>query len=101
MLSTLFPVAEKGFAIIGSQYRGTFDKKVLLGKYDEFGGVEVADVVKLMDFIPHIADIDVNRIGMYGYSRGRMQTFLTLKKLPVMRQLLQFLEHLTCSKPRC
>ncbi|MEP0177813.1 MAG: prolyl oligopeptidase family serine peptidase [Paraglaciecola sp.] len=82
MLNNLFPVAEQGFAIIGSQYRGAFDDDVKPGEYDEFGGADVDDVVKLMDFIPNIENVDVSRIGMYGSSRGGMQTFLALQHMP-------------------
>jgi hypothetical protein len=38
MFNRLFSVAENGFAVIGTQYRGAFDKEVVLGNYDEFGG---------------------------------------------------------------
>lgn len=36
----------------------------------------------LIDLIPHIQDVDANRIGMYGTSRGGMQTHLVLKERP-------------------
>jgi dipeptidyl aminopeptidase/acylaminoacyl peptidase len=85
MFNSLFPVAKDGFAIIGTQYRGALDNEVILGQYDEFGGKDVADVVKLIDFIPHIEDVNANRIGMYGSSRGGMQTFLALQKMPLVK----------------
>ncbi|MGK0306440.1 MAG: hypothetical protein ACI8UG_002195 [Gammaproteobacteria bacterium] len=37
MFNRLFSVAENGFAVIGTQYRGEFDKEVVLGNYDKFG----------------------------------------------------------------
>jgi dipeptidyl aminopeptidase/acylaminoacyl peptidase len=85
MLASLFPIAESGFAIIGSQYRGAFDRNTIKGKSDEFGGADVTDVVKLMDFIPHIEGVNANRVGMYGASRGGMQTFLALQQLPTIK----------------
>ena len=85
MMANLFPMVEQGFAIIGSQYRGTFDKEVTEGEYDEFGGSDVLDVVKLAKYIPHITGVDPTRVGMYGSSRGGMQTFLAMQRMPEVR----------------
>lgn len=77
MMQNLFPISDSGFVIIGSQYRGTFisESKV----QDQFGGDDVKDVTALFDIIPKIGGADEKRIGMFGASRGAMQTFLTLK----------------------
>ncbi|WP_448547580.1 alpha/beta hydrolase family protein [Thalassotalea fusca] len=72
-----FPIVQKGFILIGSQYRGTGEQNPI--NQDEFGGVDVQDVTTLIDIIPSIKDADPKRIGMFGASRGGMQTFLTLK----------------------
>lgn len=85
MMANLFPLAEQGFAIIGSQYRGAFDKEVVKGKYDEFGGSDVLDVVKLAKYIPYIEGADSSKVGMYGSSRGGMQTFLAMQKMPEVK----------------
>lgn len=77
MMYNLFPIANEGFVIIGSQYRLSRTKGVLL---DEFGGNDVNDVTALLNFIPNIEGADAQRIGMYGASRGGMQTHLALKK---------------------
>nr|WP_239480662.1 prolyl oligopeptidase family serine peptidase [Parashewanella hymeniacidonis] len=74
----LFPIAEQGFVIIGSQYRGSLTKEDNL---DEFGGKDVNDVVELFKLIPNIVGADAERIGMFGGSRGGMQTFLALKEV--------------------
>lgn len=87
LFNKLFPIAENGFAIIGSQYRGTLGKKVILGQYDEFGGSDVADVVKLLSFIPDIESVNPDKVGMYGSSRGGMQTFLALQKMPAVKAI--------------
>jgi dipeptidyl aminopeptidase/acylaminoacyl peptidase len=81
MMNNLFPIANQGFVIIGSQYRGrqypgTLTEGVM---HDEFGGKDVEDVIRLLDFIPKVAGADAERIGMFGYSRGGMQTHLTVK----------------------
>ena len=78
MVRNLFPIAEQGFVIIGSQYRGTFSKNKAVD--DEFGGKDVDDVMALIKLIPSIAGADENRVGMLGASRGGMQTYLTLKQ---------------------
>jgi dipeptidyl aminopeptidase/acylaminoacyl peptidase len=78
MMHNLFPIANQGFIIIGSQYRGTITGNHLL---DEFGGKDVKDVTSLFDYIPSIKGSDPKRVGMYGASRGSMQTFLALKEL--------------------
>lgn len=77
MMHNLFPIANEGFVIIGSQYRGTFTKDDSL---DEFGGKDIDDVLALLTFVPDITGADNKRIGMYGASRGGMQTHLALKQ---------------------
>lgn len=70
MMRNLFPIAQQGFVIIGSQYRVD----------DEFGGKDVDDVMALFKLIPSINGADAERIAMLGASRGGMQTYLTLKQ---------------------
>ena len=77
MFNKLFPLADKGYIIIGSQYRGTFMQKSKV--QDQFGGDDVNDVLALFDIIPTIEHADPNRIGMFGASRGVMQSYLALK----------------------
>ncbi|MEZ9819502.1 alpha/beta hydrolase family protein [Shewanella sp. 10N.286.45.A1] len=78
MMRNLFPIAQQGFVIIGSQYRGLHNESTMF--QDEFGGLDVDDVVALFDYIPNIEGADAKRIGMYGASRGGMQTHLAIKK---------------------
>jgi dipeptidyl aminopeptidase/acylaminoacyl peptidase len=78
MMNNLFPISNEGFIIIGSQYRGTFNKHSSV--QDEFGGNDINDVTALLDYIPSIEGADETRIGMYGASRGGMQTHLVLKR---------------------
>lgn len=76
MMHNLFPIANKGFVVIGSQYRGTFTRSDNL---DQFGGEDVNDVTALLDFIPSITSANKDKIGMFGASRGGMQTHLAVK----------------------
>lgn len=78
MMYNLFSIAQQGFVIVGSQYRGTFYKDKTHD--DEFGGKDVNDVMALIKLIPSITGADDKRIGMLGASRGGMQTYLTLKQ---------------------
>ncbi len=79
LMNRLMPLAEKGFVIVGSQYRGTFQRGGLLK--DEFGGADVEDVVSLVKKLKYLNYADINSIGMYGSSRGGMQSLLALKQL--------------------
>ncbi|RYV03355.1 peptidase [Shewanella sp. OPT22] len=85
LFNSLFPIANRGFIIIGSQYRGSLTSSDTL---DEFGGKDVHDVIELFKFIPDIVGADPTRIGMFGGSRGGMQTFLTLKEIDSVKAVV-------------
>lgn len=61
--------AEQGFIVVSSQYRGRGG--------DEFGGRDVNDVLALLPIIDGMPDADAARIGMLGFSRGSMMTYLS------------------------
>ncbi|WP_109301870.1 S9 family peptidase [Aquimarina sp. AU474] len=63
-------LAEQGYVIIGSNYR----------EKDEFGGAEINDVLNLTETVKEIDKADPNCIGMFGWSRGGMMTYLALQK---------------------
>ena len=69
-------VASWGYVVVGSQYRGNAGGE---GK-EEFGGRDVNDVLNLIPFLSHIDKADTSRIGMFGWSRGGMMTYLALTK---------------------
>jgi dipeptidyl aminopeptidase/acylaminoacyl peptidase len=62
-------LAVEGYVVIGSNYR----------EQDEFGGAEINDVLCLTETIKEIEKADSSRIGMFGWSRGGMMTYLALK----------------------
>lgn len=77
MVGDLFPLADEGFIVIGTQYRGTFERDP---EYpDEFGGADVQDVTRLLELLPEIKSADMDRVGMLGASRGAMQSYLALR----------------------
>src|SRR5207245_4259751 len=69
-------VASYGYVCIGSQYRGNGGSE---GK-EQFGGDDVNDVLNLIPVLSSIKKADTSRLGMYGWSRGGMETFLALTK---------------------
>jgi len=69
-------LAKEGYVVIASQYRGNAGGE---GK-EEFGGKDVNDVTNLIEVIKKIPKVDTTKIGMYGWSRGGMMTYLALTK---------------------
>ena len=63
-------LAEQGYVVVGSNYR----------EIDEFGGKEINDVLALTETVKEIHKADPNKIGMFGWSRGGMMTYLALKE---------------------
>ncbi len=63
-------LAAAGYVIVGSNYR----------EKDEFGGAEINDVLHLFETIKEIPKADNENIGMLGWSRGGMMTYLALQK---------------------
>lgn len=77
LFQRLFPLAEQGFFVIATQYRGSGlrGEGIDAGK-DEFGGADVNDVMALFDLIDDSPFADKGRIGMLGWSRGAIMSFL-------------------------
>lgn len=63
-------LAAEGYVVIGSNYR----------RQDEFGGADIQDVLILTETVKELEKADPNRIGMFGWSRGGMMTYLALKQ---------------------
>ncbi|WP_438710179.1 alpha/beta hydrolase family protein [Aquimarina muelleri] len=73
---TLGQIAKEGYVVIASQYRGNKGSE---GK-EEFGGNEVNDIVILTEVLKEIESANTENIGMYGWSRGGMMTYIALTK---------------------
>ncbi len=67
-------VSSWGYVCIASQYRGNSGSEGM----EEFGGKDVNDVVNLIPCLNYIPKADTSRIGMWGWSRGGMMTYLAL-----------------------
>lgn len=74
---TLGEMAKEGYVVIASQYRGNAGGE---GK-EEFGGSDVNDVVILPKVLEEVEGADTSRIGMYGWSRGGMMTYIALTRM--------------------
>jgi len=72
----LVPLVERGFVAIASQYRGNTGGE---GR-EEYGGAEVNDVLNLVLLLRGLPEVDPDRIGMMGWSRGGTMTYLALKQ---------------------
>ena len=82
----LAELAKQGFIVIGSQYRGS-SLSILNNGKDEFGGADVNDVLALTKLLEELPEADSSRVGMYGWSRGGMQTYIAAKSLPNIKAI--------------
>lgn len=73
---TLGQIAKEGYVVIASQYRGNGRSE----GQEEFGGKDVNDVVILTEVLKEVESADAAKIGMYGWSRGGMMTYIALTK---------------------
>ena len=72
----LAQVASWGYTVAASQYRGNDGGE---GK-EEFGGEDVNDILNLIPLFNNVQHTDTTKMGIYGWSRGGMMTYLTLTK---------------------
>lgn len=77
LLSLRFLVSQ-GYVVVASQYRGGGGSEGL----DEIGGADVNDVLNLVPVIESLPFADRERIGVFGWSRGGMMTYLALRRTP-------------------
>ena len=70
------PMAQEGYIVIGCNYRGSGKSEGM----EEYGGADVNDVLNLIEALDEIPEADTERIGMYGWSRGAMMTYLAMAK---------------------
>lgn len=92
MMYNLMPLAAEGFVVIGSQYRWSGKRSkpedfVADGTEDQFGGIDIQDVLALVPIIQSLDIADSNRIGVYGASRGGMQSYLFAKAYPDIKTM--------------
>jgi dipeptidyl aminopeptidase/acylaminoacyl peptidase len=69
-------LASWGYVVVASQYRGNGGSE----GQEDFGGKDVNDVLNLIPLLANQPKADTSRIGMYGWSRGGMMTYIALTK---------------------
>jgi dienelactone hydrolase len=72
----LVPLVEAGYVAVGSQYRGNAGSE----GGETFGAGDVNDALNLIPLVAQMPAVDAGRIGMLGYSRGGMVTYMALKE---------------------
>lgn len=70
----LAKVASWGYVVVASQYRGNDGGE----GHEEFGGADVNDVLNLIPLLKNNNMVIPEKLGIYGWSRGGMMTYLTL-----------------------
>ena len=68
-------VAEKGYIVVASQYRGIDGGEGT----EEFGGADVHDVKNILKAARSLPEADLNKNFIMGHSRGGMMTYLSIK----------------------
>ncbi|HSG53024.1 MAG TPA: prolyl oligopeptidase family serine peptidase [Rheinheimera sp.] len=87
----LMPIAEQGYIVIASQYRGAaaFPAGVKRQPWlDQFGGNDVNDIKNLLPIIQGMPTADSERIAMKGASRGGMMSYLAARDMPQLKALI-------------
>ena len=74
-------LAQAGYVVIGSQYRGASSRFIKNNGADEFGGADVKDVTTLVEVAANIPMADTSNIALVGWSRGAMQSYLAAREL--------------------
>ncbi len=74
-------LARRGYVVVASQYRGNGGGE----GQEEFGGAEIQDVLSLIPLLEEHPRADATRIGMVGWSRGGLMTYLALARTDRMR----------------
>ena len=72
----LYQFAEAGFVVVASDYR----YQGATAKRDEWGGVEVDDVLNLVPALKTLDFVEPARLHMLGLSRGGTMTYLAIKQ---------------------
>ncbi|MEM9649578.1 MAG: prolyl oligopeptidase family serine peptidase [Bacteroidota bacterium] len=75
-LGELARIANKGYVVVASQYRGNGGSEGT----EEYGGSDIHDVLNLIPVLESIPNADTAKLGMFGWSRGAMTSFLTIRQ---------------------
>jgi dipeptidyl aminopeptidase/acylaminoacyl peptidase len=87
LFTHVFPLADQGFLVLASQYRGVSDADPARFGVDEFGGADVNDVRRLIALVRQIPDADADNLFLLGFSRGVMQGYLAARNRDDVRAM--------------
>ena len=79
LFTHVFPLADQGFLVLASQYRGVSEAEPEKFGTDEFGGADVNDVRKLIALAKQLPGADADNIFLLGFSRGVMEGYLAAR----------------------
>jgi dienelactone hydrolase len=81
---TMFPfvkeAVERGYVIITPDYRGSTGHGEVHHMAIDYGGAEVDDVLSAFDYLKTLSYVDMDRVGMMGWSHGGYITVLNATK---------------------
>ena len=87
VLRQLSPLAQQGFIVLASQYRGSVPQDQQKYGTDQFGGADVKDIHQLIELAKKLPTADANNIFLYGISRGGMMSYLTARQRDDIRAM--------------
>jgi dipeptidyl aminopeptidase/acylaminoacyl peptidase len=87
LFTHVFPLADQGFLVLASQYRGVSEADPAKFGVDEFGGADVNDVRKLIALAGQIPGADADNIFLLGFSRGVMEGYLAARNRDDIRAM--------------
>jgi acetyl esterase/lipase len=83
LFTHILPMAENGYVVLASQYRGVSSGQDEKASPDQFGGEDVRDVTNLVRLVPTLPQADARNVFMIGQSRGAIMTFRALLDSPL------------------
>lgn len=87
VLRQLSPLAQQGFIVLASQYRGSVPQDQQKYGKDQFGGADVNDIHRLIELAKKLPAADADNIFLYGISRGGMMSYLTARQRDDIRAM--------------
>lgn len=79
---TMFPfvkeAVQRGYVIIAPDYRGSTGYGEAYHLAIDYGGYEVDDVISAVDFLKTLPHVDIDRVGIMGWSHGGYITLLSV-----------------------
>lgn len=80
MLPFVQEAVDRGYVVITPDYRGSTGHGEALHMMIDYGGNEVVDVMSAADYLKSLPYVDIDRLGMMGWSHGGFITALNAMK---------------------